>query len=140
MSFDCMELPLTHLGNFHHLGVACCDIALMRDKICCLLPIVEKTEIIEDPVQSTKLCLLTDSSGLRYELVSGKVVENFLQLGQAFYHICYEVADIDKTASYLKSYGCKTVLQPTKAVLFANRRVSFFYTPFGLLELLEQGK
>ena len=62
-------------------------------------------------------------------------------LGEAknipFYHICFEVIDIEKKINFFEEEGGIIISAPAPAVLFNGRKVSFIYTEIGIVELLE---
>ena len=72
------------------------------------------------------------------EIVSGPVVQGFLDRGRPGYHVCFEVTDIDQSVAELIASGAHQVTRPSPAVLFGGRRVCFLATPIGLVELLEK--
>ena len=82
--------------KFHHIGICCKNIEKKINSIEKIHKIIEKTEIIYDPLQDANLCMLTLEDGTKLELVSGKVVEIFLKKKIDYYHICYEVANIEE--------------------------------------------
>ena len=69
------------------------------------------------------------------ELVSGNIVEKLIKKNITYYHMCYEVDNLQEAmASFKKSI---VISGPTKAILFDNRKVVFLLTPIGIVELLE---
>ncbi len=124
--------------RFHHFGIACHDLSLVRAFVKSTHAIVSDSGMIHDPKQDVDLCLLTERSGLRLELVSGGVVAKQVAKGITYYHNCYEVEDLDAGIRWLRKSGCMPVLGPIEAVLFGNRRVAFLMSPMGLVELLER--
>jgi len=121
--------------NFHHLGVATQSInnsfAFLKENF----DIVEHTDIVYDPIQKAELMLVT-TKDINIELVSGEAISGFIDKQQSYYHVCYEVTDIDKSLNSFKN--SIVISSPNKAILFDNRSVVFLYTPIGLVELLEK--
>ncbi len=124
--------------RFHHVGIACRDLPKIRQFVKATHRIVADSGVVSDPWQDVDLCLLTDESGLRYELVSGPVVAAQIAKGASYYHSCYEVDDIGEGVAFLKRHGCLPVLGPVEAILFGGRKVVFLMSPMGLVELLER--
>ena len=117
--------------KFHHIGICCKNIEKKINSI-------EKTEIIYDPLQDANLCMLTLEDGTNLELVSGKVVEIFLKKKIDYYHICYEVANIEEELEKICSNGGVQISEVKPAILFNNRRVVFLKVDYGIIELLEE--
>lgn len=120
----------------HHVGCACKDIEKTAEKLCKLFS-AERGQTIYDPEQDANLCMLTMPDGTFVELVSGNVVEGYLKKRMSYYHICYEVDDLEDAIDSLGSKGAVVVSSPKPAILFDGRRVAFVMTPIGLVELLE---
>jgi methylmalonyl-CoA/ethylmalonyl-CoA epimerase len=123
--------------RFHHIGVACRDLSKTRAFIKATHDIVSDSGIVHDPKQCADLCLLTDRSGVRIELIHGEAVASLVKKGFTYYHCCYEVENVETALDFMKQHGCFPVTKPTKAVLFDQRRVVFLMSPLGLVELVE---
>ena len=120
--------------NFHHIGIATNDIEKCLSFVNDNFEVIASTNTIYDPNQNAELVLITTKSVV-LELVSGPLVSEFIKKQQTYYHICYEVDDLDKSiAEFQQSI---VISKPTKAILFNNRRVAFIMTPIGIIELLE---
>jgi methylmalonyl-CoA/ethylmalonyl-CoA epimerase len=122
--------------KFHHVGVACKDIQAELQNIRTLHKIIEETPVVFDVNQQAELCMVTVEDGLNIELVSGKPVENLLKKRISYYHICYEVEDIEKTIEHLTQNGGMLSSPPKEAILFNNRKVAFLMLSYGIVELL----
>jgi len=121
----------------HHIGVACDDIDRVREFIRRSHDVIGDSGIIDDPRQHVRLCLLTVADGLRIELISGDLVKNLIRSRVTYYHICYEVGDLQAAIASFQKSGCVVAVKPIPAVLFEDRRVAFLMSPMGLIELLE---
>jgi len=120
--------------KFHHLGVATQDLMASLDFIKSNFEDVKHTDIVYDTLQDASI-IMVSTRDLSIELVSGNIVKNIISKRQSYYHICYEVDDLDKSiAEFQQSI---VISKPTKAILFNNRRVAFIMTPIGIIELLE---
>ncbi|KMQ66279.1 lactoylglutathione lyase [Chryseobacterium angstadtii] len=124
--------------KFHHVGVACKDIQAELQSIRQLHKIIEETPVVFDPNQQAELCMITVEDGLNIELVSGKPVENLLKKRISYYHICYEVENIDETIENLTEKGGLLISPPKEAILFNNRKVAFLMLSYGIVELLNK--
>jgi methylmalonyl-CoA/ethylmalonyl-CoA epimerase len=120
--------------KFHHIGIATKNISETLDWVCNQFKIVTVSDKIYDKNQDAYLQMI-ETSDVNIELVSGNIVEKFVKKNITYYHICYEVYDLDK--SILEFQKSIVISKPTEAVLFNNRRVAFIMTPIGIVELLE---
>lgn len=123
--------------KIHHIGVASNNIREDCAELCGIYDVVEKSEIIYDQEQKAELCWLKIRNGLDIELVSGKTIENFLKNGIRYYHVCYEVEDIEQQMEILIQKGGINISDPKPAIIFNNRRVAFLKFQTGIIELLE---
>lgn len=120
--------------KFHHIGIATKDIDKTLDWVRNHFDIVSVSDKVYDKNQDAYLQMI-ETSDVNIELVSGYVVEKFIEKSITYYHICYEVDHLDKSiAEFQQSI---IISKPTEAILFNNRRVAFIMTPIGIVELLE---
>lgn len=124
--------------NFHHMGLACKDIRIVRDYITSFYSVKDISPIIYDENQLAYLCMVTLENDIRLELISGKVVEGYIQKNITLYHACYEVDNLERSINLHREQGSFIVSPPKRAVLFGGRMVAFLSTPIGLIELLEK--
>lgn len=122
----------------HHIGIAVKNIEKELQNYRNILDVESAGEIMYDPIQQARLCMLTLTGGTRFELVEGAPVEKYLKKGVQMYHVCYETADIEQEIARLEQKHSVVVSQPSPAVLFNNRKVAFLYTAVGLIELVEE--
>ncbi|RYD93419.1 MAG: VOC family protein [Sphingobacteriales bacterium] len=122
--------------KFHHVGVACLDINEEIEKISRLHEVTIISDIVKDEQQNAELCMLTLADGLNIELISGKQVERIIKKGMTYYHLCYEVTDINAEIARLEGEGAYLISPPKPAILFDNREVAFLHVTYGLIELL----
>ena len=123
--------------KFHHLGIATKNIDATLEWIQNTYNVLDTSEKIYDPNQDAYL-LMIKTEDINIELVSGKVVEKFISKNITYYHVCYEVIDIEKAIKeFKKSF---IISKPKEAILFNNRKVAFLLTPIGIVELLEKEK
>jgi methylmalonyl-CoA/ethylmalonyl-CoA epimerase len=128
--------------QFHHYGLAVRDPSISRTWLVNLG--YHLGEEIYDPIQKVYLQLAERIETPRIELVwSGNEkspIDRWIKAHpQNFYHICYEVDDIDIVVDKLRSLGRAMPLgNAVPAILFEERLVLFVYIEgLGLVELLE---
>ena len=122
--------------KFHHVGVACKNINEELVNISAIHQVIEKSATVFDQAQNAELVLLTLADGTRIELISGKPVETFLKKNITYYHLCFEVDDIDTEIDRLVNAGAFLISEPKPAILFNNRKVAFLNVSYGMIELL----
>lgn len=123
--------------KFHHIGIATNDINNTLTKIKKFINIKDISDIVYDKNQEAYLCMITLDGGIKIELVSGKIVENFVKKRQYLYHTCYSTDNIETTIDEMISDGAYLVKDPIEAILFNNAKVAFLMCDLGLIELLE---
>jgi methylmalonyl-CoA/ethylmalonyl-CoA epimerase len=122
--------------KFHHVGVACRDIDEEIASISRIHEVIEQTPTVFDEKQNAHLVMLTLSDGSNIELIAGKQVELVLKKGITYYHICFEVDDINAEIERLENEGAFLISPPKPAILFNNREVAFLKVSYGIIELL----
>lgn len=135
---DFSRLENMEVLNFHHVGIACRDMEKAAQFVRSTHTIVGDSGCVFDERQNIHVQLLRDRSGLAIELINGPVVADLIQRDITYYHICYEVADLNAAVQNLLTQGCIKALGPIKATLFDDREVAFLMSPLGLIELLEK--
>jgi hypothetical protein len=130
--------------QFHHHGLA------LRDESMALFFLAalgySKGERIYDPLQDVELRLCTHDTAPAVELVmpgrnKGPLTDLLSRYDQLIYHTCYEVEDRSQSVERLQDLGLRVVdvLQPTPAILFGGRLVSFHIViGYGVIELLDK--
>ena len=122
--------------KFHHVGVACRNIEEGVANISKIHQVIKKSQIVFDKEQNAELVLLTLSDGTNIELISGKPVETLLKKNITYYHLCYEVDNIDLEIERLVNDHAFLISPPKPAILFDNRKVAFLNVSYGMIELL----
>ena len=102
------------------------------------------TEPLLDPIQNVELVLCQSDILPDIELVKPVTdtspIQTFLKSGsESFYHLCFKVKDVKKKIGEIKkTHRIICVKDAKPAILFGNRKVSFYYiSGVGLCEFLE---
>jgi len=119
--------------KFHHIGIATKSLKTSLDFVNKNFEVINISEEIFDENQDATLQMI-ETKDLNIELVTGNVVDKLIKAKTTYYHICYEVDDINEAIENFK--GAIVISEPKPAVLFDNREVAFLMTPLGLVELL----
>jgi len=121
--------------KFHHIGIATKDIDKTLNWVKKTFKIISISKKIYDKNQNAYVQMIY-TNDVNIELVSGEVVNNFIKKNITYYHICYEVENIEKA---IKNFSNSIVISPAKpAILFNNKNVAFLLTPIGIVELLQK--
>ncbi|MBT6718913.1 MAG: hypothetical protein HOB18_14935 [Nitrospina sp.] len=125
--------------KFHHLGIACKSFVQCKEIVNTFFEIKSEGDVIFDSNQDAILCLLTNEEDLKIELISGNIVQKFVNNNQNFYHTCFRVENINNAIVFLKRERKSIVIsEPKPSMLFNNCVVAFLYTPIGIVELIQK--
>lgn len=134
--------PLAGL-RFHHVGVACTDIATEAARLAMLGYTIEG-DAFADRRQGVRGLFLAGQAP-RLELLQplddgdGGVLAPWLKQDIKLYHLAYEVEGIAGAIDGLRRQRAKLVVLPVPAVAFGGREIAFLMLPNRLLiELIEQ--
>jgi len=122
--------------KLHHIGIACKNIDEEIVNISKVHHVVNQSPKVFDKEQNAELVLLTLADGTNLELISGRQVETFVKKSITYYHLCFEVDNINSEIERLVSEGALLISPPKPAVLFNNRLVAFLNVSYGIIELL----
>lgn len=122
---------------FHHIGIATKNIEKELANYKAVLNIKSISDIVNDPLQHARLCMIILMDGTHLELVEGKPVQEYVKKGIKLYHICFKVEDIYNEIETMQKDKAILVSEPLPAPLFNNKKVAFMFTKIGLVELLE---
>lgn len=122
--------------KFHHVGIACKNIDEEIANISKIHKVIAQSPKVFDAEQNAELALLTLADGTKIELISGRQVETLVKKNMTYYHLCFEVDDINAEIERLVNDGAFLISPPKPAVLFNNRKVAFLNVSYGMIELL----
>jgi len=130
--------------KFHHLGIAVANMDVSLAFYQDVLGFVLDSEMFDDPIQKVRMSFLKQrgEEGFQIELIqplnSTSPVNGYLSKGIGAYHICYEVAKIERALEELREKKCIVVSLPVPAVAFEKRKIAWCFTPTKhLIELVE---
>jgi methylmalonyl-CoA/ethylmalonyl-CoA epimerase len=133
------ELP-THLGVFHHIGVACRDLA-REERAWLDLGYRREHDPFSDSGQGVWGVFLV-GGGPRLELLEqlegSDVLEPWLRSGSRMYHLAYEVVDLEHSIERVRGQRGRVVRAPLPAPAFDGRLVCFLMLANrSVIELIE---
>jgi len=123
--------------KIHHIGIACQDIQEAISELERFHTIIQRSEIVYDENQHASLCLVNTGTGMDIEFIAGEQVARMVKKGINYYHVCYEVDNLNVTIDEYLSRGAMMISEPKPAVLFGGKKVAFLHLPYGLVELVE---
>jgi len=127
-------------GAFHHVGLACKSIDAEM-AVLAAVGYAPEGPVYEDPIQKVAVRFL-GGAGPRIELVEPRgpdsPVQGLLKRGTRYYHLAYEVPDLEAGIADLEKSGFRALAEPVPAVAFQMRRIVFLVSAsFNLIELIE---
>lgn len=127
--------------EFHHLGLACRDMAKEEARLA-VLHYRAASPTYSDAGLGVKVRFL-EGPGPRLELVEqlpGSVLlEPWLAQGHKIYHMAYFVSQLESAIDYFRAEGAKVLVKSTPAVAFDLAPISFLLLPNRLLvEFIEK--
>ena len=128
--------PVTEDLTFHHVGVACTDIAAEVHRLQCLGYAREGGEFV-DPIQGVRGIFLGGQQP-RLEILEpldgrSGVLSSWLRAGTKLYHLAYEVDRLERAIAFMRQSRAKLLVPPTPAVAFQGRHIAFLILPNQLL-------
>jgi len=129
--------------KFHHIGVFVKDLAIGREHLRSLFPIIRVGPVINDELLKVFVQFLTDENEICYEIITPNGTDNPVQRSliegkNLLNHIAYKVEDFDLKILEYRRKGCIPLGKAQPAVAFEGARVVFFLTPLEIIvELIE---
>jgi len=125
---------------FHHLGVACRDLAA-ETSLFKTLGYQQEGGVFRDPAQKIEGVFLT-GPGPRLELLAplddSSPVVSWLAQGIKYYHQAFEVASVERSLEQMRTQNGRVVAPPEPAVAFGGRLVAFVMLPgMILIEMIQ---
>lgn len=129
--------------SFHHLGLA----VKTPDSAQLFLSSLGYSECgsVYDELQNVNLIMCNHNVMPDVEIIYPSDTPGPLDIilssrNELVYHMCFETKNLTETLSAIKEDGIRfrMVSEPMNAILFGNRKVSFYMIKgFGLIEILE---
>jgi methylmalonyl-CoA/ethylmalonyl-CoA epimerase len=125
--------------SFHHIGVATRDLDAVERTYGPFGYRRERPDFF-DPVQGVHGRFIV-GGGPRLELLQNDsepgALTPYLKRGTSYYHLGYEVDDLERARGLLAAAGAKHLTGPLPAVAFGGRTVYFYVLPnASLIELI----
>jgi methylmalonyl-CoA/ethylmalonyl-CoA epimerase len=126
--------------SFHHLGVACQDLAAEMDRFR-VLGYRQECGFFRDPTQKIEGVFLT-GPGPRLELLApldaSSPVATWLKNGIKYYHQAFEVASMSRGLEQMRGRHGRVVAPPEPGAAFGGRLIAFVMLPgMILIEMIQ---
>jgi methylmalonyl-CoA/ethylmalonyl-CoA epimerase len=126
--------------TFHHLGVACDDIASEIPRFQ-ILGYRQEGRVFRDPIQKVEGAFMT-GPGPRLELLApldaSSPVGPWLEKGVKYYHQGFEVPCMEEALGRMAARRGRVVAPPAPGVAFDGRQIAFVMLPgMILIELIQ---
>ena len=131
------------LMKLHHVGIVVDNIDGHRPQYCRFFGLEPVSEVVTDNTQRVNVQFLASPGGetsleLIEPLEGESPVRRALEKGTTLNHLCFEVADVDRSVSRAEQDGAVCIRRPVPAAAFDGRRIAFvFYRGIGLIEFVE---
>lgn len=131
--------------KLHHIGYVVDAVESAVKALQALDNKLVTTPPIRDEIQRCRICFVQRENEPMIELVepyeNNKSLRKMLtQRGNAPYHMCYEVEDVEALFDELsEKEGWMPLFRPVEAVAFGNRLITYFYNAqIGYVEFVNE--
>lgn len=100
------------------------------------------TGIVVNSLQKVKVVFLCKEDSITVKLIEpaegNQSLQNFVNRGGGFHHICFRCADIASTIEDLNAKGLLTLVAPQPGEAFNNNNIAFLLGKYGMnIELID---
>jgi methylmalonyl-CoA/ethylmalonyl-CoA epimerase len=105
----------------------------------------QMTEIVTNTRQQVKVVFLEKDRSIPIKLIEptgeNTSLQQFIQKGGSFHHLCFRCEQIDDQMALLKERGLVSLVPPQPGEAFDNEDIAFMLTRFGInIELIATDK
>jgi methylmalonyl-CoA/ethylmalonyl-CoA epimerase len=102
----------------------------------------QMTEVVENSLQKVKVTFLKKDESITVKLIepleSNQSIQNFVNRGGGFHHLCFKCSDIDEKIDELTGKGLLKLVPPQPGEAFNNHNIAFLLARYGLnIELID---
>lgn len=100
------------------------------------------TSIVENTRQKVRVVFLTMEDSVRVKLIEplegNQALQNFVNRGGGYHHICFRCQNMNQTISTLNQKGLLTLVKPQPGEAFNNHDIAFLLGKYGMnIELID---
>ena len=102
----------------------------------------QMTKIVENSRQKVKVTFLRKDDSITIKLIEpvegNQSLQNFVNRGGGFHHVCFKCSDIEGKIDELKNKGLILLVPPQEGEAFNNNKIAFLLARYGLnIELID---
>ena len=102
----------------------------------------QMTKIVENLRQKVKVTFLRKDDSITIKLIEpvegNQSLQNFVNRGGGFHHVCFKCSDIEVKIDELKNEGLILLVPPQEGEAFNNNKIAFLLARYGLnIELID---
>ena len=102
----------------------------------------QMTEVVENTRQKVKVCFMTKERSVLVKLIEPVVenqsLQNFVNRGGGFHHVCFRCDTVKETMTDLTAKGLLTLVPPQPGEAFNNHDIVFLLGRYGMnIELID---
>ncbi len=102
----------------------------------------QMTEVVENTRQRVKVCFMTKKGSTIVKLIEpaegNQSLQNFVNRGGGFHHVCFRCDSITETMTDLTAKGLLTLVPPQPGEAFNNHDIAFLLGRYGMnIELID---
>jgi len=102
----------------------------------------QMTSIVENTRQKVRVVFLTMEDSVRVKLIEplegNQALQNFVNRGGGYHHICFRCQNMNQTISTLNQKGLLTLVKPQPGEAFNNHDIAFLLGKYGMnIELID---
>jgi methylmalonyl-CoA/ethylmalonyl-CoA epimerase len=102
----------------------------------------QMTKIVENSRQKVKVTFLKKNDSITIKLIEpvegNQSLQNFVNRGGGFHHLCFKCSGIEEKIDELKNEGLILLVPPQEGEAFNNNKIAFLLARYGLnIELID---
>lgn len=102
----------------------------------------QMTKIVVNSRQKVKVTFLKKDDSITIKLIEpaegNQSLQNFVNRGGGFHHVCFKCSDIEEKIDELKNEGLILLVPPQEGEAFNNNKIAFLLARYGLnIELID---
>jgi len=102
----------------------------------------QKTDDVVNSLQKVRVVFLEKKGSLPVKLIEpvegNQSLQNFVNRGGGFHHVCFRCEDVENTMAELNAKGLLTLAAPQPGEAFNNHNIAFLLAKYGMnIELID---
>ena len=102
----------------------------------------QMTRIVENTLQKVRVTFMKKEGSIMIKLIEpvegNQSLQNFVNRGGGFHHVCFKCSDINTQIAELTGKGLLTLVSPQPGEAFNNHNIAFLLARYGMnIELID---